>query len=584
MKVPRITTIPLAQVEKNIEFKDVVFTPAEDFRRNSNIAVNPHDKFTNATDLFFDADGNIAEANLHYIDNAYVYEPDNTMEFIPSTFSTYSIIKKNMLYDSLKDYDISVTVDSLDDWQDLISIFGTANERGLCPPNIRINGGSTNESSLASGSYADTDILFIKTPDGKTYADTSDIPLMNILQQYTCVWLAIDNYNETLFSQSYATSTVNTFRSIYNGAITFNSDGSYIINSNLSHEDITSIIQLGSRFDVDEIYDENPIIFLHVYGMGYVIISHSGIFDHLADNSNLIYDAMMYTYMNTYIKTNSVTSWITKDNIDFVGTITQRFNQNHKQINLDKLVEETESDIGTQYSIFQVRLVGDEEDTPQTAYYIDTGSNAEMYFGKYENDNSIDPVKPNGFSSLLTTKGSVIYYNPENLKKRESFVKGQGIINTDENKCYISVSPFMSSGYRLRTVDNTLLEVPKIDKVYNVLALPINDKGLSVLSIKERAEGIDDGYVKIGEAYIEYTAPKRCNDLRQSGGGLPENLADDYEMMDISNLYGRLIRRGTSLIVRLPLQYKKYNSYIKSALNKYKNASTYIVVHYDDEE
>ena len=285
MQTPRMTTIPLAQIEKNIKPVDVVFTPAENFRRDISIMVNPYDTFDKATDLFFDENGNIIDVNLHYVNNAYVYEPDDTVEFIPSTFSMYTIVKKNMLYDMLKEYNINVTVDNLDNWPDFISIFGNANQRGICPPNIKINDGNINESSLASGSYEDTDILFIKTPDGKTYTDTSDIPLMDILQKYTCVWLAIDDYNEVLFSQSYSNTATNTYRSIYNGDISFNSDSMYIINSNLKYTEIDDIVRMASRYSVEEIYSSNPIIFIHVYGYGYVILSHSGLFKNLSDNS-----------------------------------------------------------------------------------------------------------------------------------------------------------------------------------------------------------------------------------------------------------------------------------------------------------
>ena len=61
-------------------------------------------------------------------------------------------------------------------------------------------------------------------------------------------------------------------------------------------------------------------------------------------------------------------------------------------------------------------------------------------------------------------------------------------------------------------------------------------------------------------------------------------MPDDFDMLDISNLYGRLIRRGTSLIIRLPKVYEKYDKYIRDAVNKYKNASTYIVLKYSDDK
>ena len=177
-----------------------------------------------------------------------------------------------------------------------------------------------------------------------------------------------------------------------------------------------------------------------------------------------------------------------------------------------------------------------------------------------------------------------MYYDCAGIKQKESLISAQGIINDDTKKNYININPFYSSKNRLRISENKLIEIPQIGIVYNILATEIKENNESDIEIKRRSDGVDDGFIKIGEVIVEYTDLKICNDIRITGGGLPENMPDDFDMLDISNLYGRLIRRGTSLIIKLPKVYEKYDKYIRDAVNKYKNASTYIVLKYSDDK
>ena len=245
------------------------------------------------------------------------------------------------------------------------------------------------------------------------------------------------------------------------------------------------------------------------------------------------------------------------------------------------MVNEVESDIQSFYTLYRVNI---NSNYTKKVFFIEKDSNNNLYFGKFNSSGDTDPEKPNGYKSLLTTKNTIIYYDCAGIKQKESLISAQGIINNDTKKNYININPFYSSKNRLRISENKLIEIPQIGIVYNILATEIKENNESDIEIKRRSDGVDDGFIKIGEAIVEYTDLKICNDIRITGGGLPENMPDDFDMLDISNLYGRLIRRGTSLIIKLPKVYEKYDKYIRDAVNKYKNASTYIVLKYSDDK
>lgn len=580
-KLPRIVDIPLGQINKNIKASHINFMPSDGFRENKEKNIAPYDTFSSGMDIFFDSSNNVVDIDLELKDNKYMYNPSDTTEFIPSSFSFSATVKKNMAYNGFQKYNINATVDNIDNWSNLISIFGDAYRRGICPSNIRINDGATDKSSLASGGMDDTDIIFIRSKDGSTYLDGSAILISDLIKNHVNVWIAIDNPNLKIFTQNNGSSKItNKFKTLYSGAIQYNSVNNYSLINGLKYSDINDIIKYDGTFDVIVPYvEDNPVIILHMAGYGYVVVSDAGLFDNLSDNSKIIYDMMAYIYFNAYIETVSMSSWITEDPVDFIGTPSVTLNKNHLPINLNKLVSETESDIQSFYMLHKINI--DKNDTKKV-FFIEKDSNNNLYFGKYATNESVDPQKPNSYKSLLTTKGSVVYYKNAGIKQKESFVSAHGIINTETGKNYINIHPLYSSKYRLCVSDDKLLEIPRIGITYNVLATEINENNESDVILRSSADGVDTDSVKIGEVKVDYTDSRICNDIRVTGGGLPENMPDDFEMLDISNLYGRPIRRGTSLIIRLPKHYEKYNKYIADAVNRYKNASTYVVIQYMD--
>ena len=68
------------------------------------------------------------------------------------------------------------------------------------------------------------------------------------------------------------------------------------------------------------------------------------------------------------------------------------------------------------------------------------------------------------------------------------------------------------------------------------------------------------------------------------GGGLPEQLPDDYNMMDIGNLNGRPYRLGSTNIIHLPMAYKKYKDKIEDAVNLHAASGEYNIIVFDDRD
>ena len=72
--------------------------------------------------------------------------------------------------------------------------------------------------------------------------------------------------------------------------------------------------------------------------------------------------------------------------------------------------------------------------------------------------------------------------------------------------------------------------------------------------------------------------------MRQLGGGLEEEVPDDYELVDIGHINGRPYRVAGALVVTMPTKYKPYEDLIIKALDKYKTAEDYIAVFFEDKE
>ena len=479
-------------------------------------------------------------------------------------------------------YNINITVDNLSNWNDLISLFGNASARSICPPNIKINNESLDISSLASGSFDNTDFYLIKSPDGRRYTTDLLIDFDEILDKHTNIWLSIDDKNNEL-SNIFDTltvpceSTLPLNKTVYKRDIKVSNKLTHTIKQN--NDIISYMFDDSSDYSVQYEYSNNPIVIVEKKNKGFVVISHSSIFNDLNTNSNLIYDAIIKVFTKSYLDTYTVKSWITNKNVEYIGSVGRAFNKKHESINLKELVNKKDNTIKNQYNLISVNV--DMDKSAPIAVYINTDSDQYMHFEKLEDGDNIDPIKQDDYKSMLTTKNTVIYFNQDCIYKIESKIDLQQIINNENNTCKVLLKPFKSSKHRLNLKDEIILNIPDLSEVYYLLALPVNKNGESTVRLVPRKSYDYTGEVILGEIRVILTTKKVCSDARISGGGLPEAMQDNYDLLDIGNLYGRLFRAGTSLIIRLPSYLEKYDSYIKDAIEQWKNATTYIVIHYD---
>jgi hypothetical protein len=81
---------------------------------------------------------------------------------------------------------------------------------------------------------------------------------------------------------------------------------------------------------------------------------------------------------------------------------------------------------------------------------------------------------------------------------------------------------------------------------------------------------------KLGEDYL--------TDMRVRGGGLPEDMPDNFNLLDIGHIYGRPYRQANTLVFTLPKKYEMYKDEILEVINKYKVAEDYAVLFFEDNE
>jgi len=567
----KMNTIPLGYIEKQMVPTNIVVEKSTNFMSNSIVKLSPYDAFDTDDFLLFDNDRKITKANFKFRNHKYIYEPEGSVEFTPEEFSVSALIKKNMIYNTAVNYDLKIAVSNIQEWPNLMSIFGDAPIRGICPANISVNGMSTQDSSLINGSIDESDFVFISTPDGVHYHDNTNINFDEILNGHANIWLSVTN-DQKMFFPLRTKSYMSSFKrpKLYNSDYEFTEKNyNYRVATHMElPEYLNKLILVNSILANGP---ESPIIILEKLNGGYIIISRSTLFDNLSDNAHFIYEVLMQIYLISYMKSATTTLWITDVPVDYIQNLQRPFGKTHKAVNIDDLLDKSISEFSG-YNIMDIFV-----DNPYVMYER-MDNNGNLHFKKLSG--RVDPKKSKTDVSIYTTRNTVILYKTNTLQKIEDSVRIDTSINDQKNRFAVTVNPFCSSSYRLCLTKPVKLIIPDITKEYSIVALPVDADGESKLMLTDRAEDVPDSAVHIAQVRVIGENEERCVDIRQRGGGLPEREADDYDMMDIGNLYGRPYRIGTSLIVKLPRRLEQYDEKIQSSIEQYKNAGDLVTVLY----
>jgi hypothetical protein len=153
--------------------------------------------------------------------------------------------------------------------------------------------------------------------------------------------------------------------------------------------------------------------------------------------------------------------------------------------------------------------------------------------------------------------------------------------------------PFKSSKYGINITKDIRLTIPFIKTTVNgveriknenyVLYLDLNKNTLGYEYESEYMESVNKAYLAL-ITVEEQKSDQYLTDMRLKGGGLPEDMPDNFNLLDIGHIYGRPYRQSNTLIITLPKKYEPYKNEILEVINKYKVAEDYPVLFFEDDE
>ena len=559
-----VNNIPLAYFKEK-EYKVVPKIDINDrFRKlGTNNKIYPYQQFDSSDVLFFDQNGKGIEG-LKYLKrngNKYYFEPQNSIEFNPYEFTYRVLIAKEDTYKNNINYNIRIGSYSMDIAEKLIGIFN--NEKYAKPGNVTVNNNSLLPSSMINMSLSETDFLFVD----KNYIDSiEDSDIDDILDSHTNLWICCDEYNSLIVKNKKDTVYYYQSPEVYNTSIYFpaNDDANISIDVNV---DITKFPK--SRYEYINLFmDKCLVLLLKKENGAFIIISHSSLIDNAVSNYKLIYEILMKVYLNSYFETRERTSYITEEKIDYYVKVYKRFNKYHPEINLNTILYEDNFNDRINFNIVSVRFNSDDNPGSEKTglQYLGQDKKGCLLFKKSD---SMDPVKDKNAVSVFTTKNTVIFYKEQdnNLYAIEDNL--EVLYREINDKPYLLIKPFKSTNKNINLEKEQFIEIPDTSNYDLVFDHALNK--FLLIGYNENNQDVA-AHIK-----ISYSSKLSCSDIRTIGGGEASS-TPNYDMIDTGSLKGRAYRIGSTMIIRLPLRYKKHKDNLMSEIKKHMSSADYPIL------
>lgn len=542
---------------------------------------------------------------LTRVGDKYYYRPKESITYKPQTFNYEAIIKKSLDYKIANEYNINIAcVDDPDslDLSDRLSIgFSNPSERSLVPPNIIINNNRMDSQNFTDMSIEECDFLFIESSEGMYYDDIMDdrveIDKDIFLDNNTSIWITAD-YNRRYPHESYDTVKPFVFKKpLLNKTLTINSKYYFNINS-LPYNPSVKYHNLFSG-------DNSPIVIIEHLGKGFEIISHSDVLKDIKNNLQLIYEAIIYCYLNGYKKTALLNQWITNEVPDY-------------QIEYGRLIKKKylTSDINlfdyfglssSEMTLYSVNILGDYENQNNPNSFDESVdlfdytseinfvgiSNGRLMFAKNVTKSSpynIEPEKPIGWISVFN--GDYVIYLKDLHYTIETNLENKIFTSINEDSLEIKVLAFKSTTLGLNTekpfeaiIPFIKTEVNKIERIREANYLfYINKENQSMDFVFSEDFNNELGIPLFDIKVYQTSDSVNVTDMRQLGGGLKEDRVDNYNLLDIGHINGRPYRKAGTIVFTLPKKLEQYNNLIEKAIHKYIGASEVPIIFYEDKE
>lgn len=499
-----------------------------------------------------------------------VYLPENYTEFVPEKFRAEALVKRNVPYNNTDIFNMRISCFDEGTAEKLIAVFGDAPDRNICPNNITVNNKSTNVYSLIDSDIEENDFVFVRTIDGKAIkaeGDTQYLDYSRALSVHTNLWIGVDTFNGLKEVENDESGISFMYSKLYADHIheIKTKDGfTYRFDVTKDIEDLPMDTYQYSNLFSDEY---PPILLLEKENEGFIIISHNSFIDDIEKNIKLFYEILLHVFLSKYEKAISKESWITDNPIDYIGKQGVVCLKNHEEINLSKMLENKNCNIGDNYQLIAI------DANNSNVIFTDIDSKNNLYFSKI---NKTDPAKKITEKTMFSINGTVIQYSEEVIMLIENKMN----INV-VNERYIRIDKCKSSKYRLNQEENTLLKIPDLAKMYYLVLVKTSDD--SYFRLVDRTD-YDYDFIKIAEIKTVLYNNIENIDIRKCGGGLPENIVevlDDYNLQDISHLKGRPYRNAYTSVIKLPKRLQKYDGIIKTELEKHRAVGDNLMLLYD---
>lgn len=600
------TDIPLGYVDT--DSKDYICSFESNIKPTGITAVLPYQKFSSYDiKLFKPSKGTAGKqsSDFYEIDHKqfmqrdgefYKYVPKNVVTFSPQEFSYTVTCKKNIPYDIFETYNIKAAcIDNPEKPEEerlsnmLMKVFGDAPQRGICPSNVWINNKDMSSKSLTSSTIRANDIVFVQSPDGKKikvagqnsgeYAD-ADIDIDNIfLKRMTNVWVSVDN-----FPIATSKKIVTIKRPLLNSEVS-------VMTDSFSTELKTDFSIGDSENDgliIHELFSgENTVAIIKEYkNKGFVIYTPKSFFGDLNTNVKILYEIMMFVFGNCYVESKPHTQWISDVIPDYVI-------ENRNISTIDKFMSRKKL-----HEFFDMK----QNEVMLSSIKISSGNikmiglvNEYLTFSKsIDGENVIyaDPKKPNeSMISIYNQNKQIVFFD------EMTYSIGDNPIDfltweRDNDKIVVRALGFKDTENNINIKDEKLgtTEIPLIiTSNYNTTS--INDEFFYICAIDDMLSSCKKGEYSesLGKIIATINISKSSDmtviyDMRQRGGGLPEDFEDANDLLDIGYIKGSPYRKSGAIIFTFPERLKSNKEEIEKIVRKHMVAEKYPIIIFEESE
>ena len=620
--VDRDIVIPLAYLNNEHVSYSITRKVHDDFSITTKIPVLPNQILDHVDILLFDNYGNPVDPStiINRVEDNYHYYPNNMIEFEPLKFAYNVIAKRQLSYSISSKFNINVACIDDEKRPDFLNrltkILVNPSAKNYLPNNILINNNATDINTFKTIDYENTNFLFIKTSDGFHYD-------FNITDTYVDETVEVARDNNVIAYNTFLDANINTWV-ISDEHYKFPITRGLGVDVELKNPVITST----KRFSIKNYYNANdaafrnlkihnlfetdvcPILIIENENKGFNIYSSSEIFEeeNIDSYKNLIYEVMMYVYCNSYKQSRYVDEYITYTMPDY-EIVNNSLNKKTSFVSRTSLSDLLKINIG-KFKICSINIIDNNStlatpDTDLVSTVDDIScvgiSNNKLVFKLNEDNKSTsvyqEPDKPASWISIYYNNKiyymeQLHYFMETNIGKNQDQENKLFLIERDID-LHVRLYPFKSSKYGLNITKDLKLVIPFIKTTVNgveriknenyVIYMDLTKNSLEFVYESEYEESKDKAYLAV-ISIAEVKSDQYLTDMRLKGGGLPEDMPDNFNLLDIGHIYGRPYRQSNTLVITLPKKYEVYKDEILEVINKYKVAEDYPVLFFEDDE